>query len=290
MSIAETRNVPIGTYDDRTVVAPTIKRKKPMGRDVRLSPQHDDDQASVSVRSSPVSPYIALNPLTEAASILLNLYVYLRQEPENPGSATLRDMVANEIRNFEEALDQRNYDRATILAARYCLCTVIDEAVMQTDQDKEKEWSRHSLLSMFHNETWGGEKFFQILSRLLLESRRHIDLLELLYVCLRLGFGGHYKASPNGPAKLDVLTENLYLTIRRERGVAEGDLSPDWKNGEIPSPTPVSRIPLRWIFLIAAIGLGIVYGFYYMSLQEKMTAIQELSRTVTPAIATTPAE
>jgi type VI secretion system protein ImpK len=51
-------------------------------------------------------------------------------------------------------------------------------------------WSRHSLLVTFHNETWGGEKFFQLLAKLAQNPQQHAHLLELMYYCLALGFEG----------------------------------------------------------------------------------------------------
>jgi len=56
-------------------------------------------------------------------------------------------------------------------------------------------WSRHSLLVTFHNEAWGGEKFFQLLSRLAQNPQEHLDLLELQNVCLALGFEGAIASS-----------------------------------------------------------------------------------------------
>ena len=70
-------------------------------------------------------------------------------------------------------------------------------------------WARLSLLVMFHNETWGGEKVFQLLARLAEDPAGNRDLLELMHVVLALGFevhelpgprsGGHLYARPRRP-------------------------------------------------------------------------------------------
>ena len=52
------------------------------------------------------------------------------------------------------------------MAARYVLCTMIDEAAADTPWGGSGVWGRHSLLAMFHNETEGGEKVFQLMARL----------------------------------------------------------------------------------------------------------------------------
>lgn len=54
----------------------------------------------------------------------------------------------------------------TIVEARYCLCTALDEAAALTPWGSSGVWSSNGLLVTFHNETWGGEKFFRLLARL----------------------------------------------------------------------------------------------------------------------------
>ncbi|WP_330848832.1 DotU family type IV/VI secretion system protein [Mangrovicoccus ximenensis] len=45
----------------------------------------------------------------------------------------------------------------------------------------------------FHNETWGGEKVFEILARLKAEPGTHIALLKLIDLVLLLGFEGVHR-------------------------------------------------------------------------------------------------
>ncbi|WP_206197454.1 type IVB secretion system protein IcmH/DotU, partial [Pseudomonas viridiflava] len=82
-----------------------------------------------------------------------------------------------------------------MLAARYVLCTVLDEAVLTTAWGSSSNWSTMSLLSHFHQETFGGEKFFQLLERLGSNPARHLHLLELMYLCLALGLKGKYRVT-----------------------------------------------------------------------------------------------
>src|SRR5690606_2760817 len=89
-----------------------------------------------------------------------------------------------------------------------------------------------SLLSQFHNETWGGEKFFLMLDRAIREPARNLALLEFLYVCLALGFEGKYRVLERGRAQLDQVRDNLYRTLRQVRGEYERELSPHWRGVE----------------------------------------------------------
>src|SRR5690606_40799872 len=85
---------------------------------------------------------------------------------------------------------QEGVENSQVMATRYVLCTAIDEAVVTTPWGNESEWSQMSLLSSFHNETFGGEKFFQLLERLSRNPVKHLLMLELMYLCLALGFEG----------------------------------------------------------------------------------------------------
>jgi len=169
-----------------------------------------------------------LNPILDAASPLIGLAVRARSLPAHDDVEGLHLLVVNEVKSFEQDLDALGYDRATTLAARYCLCTIVDEAILSTAWGSGGVWSAHSLLSHFHNETWGGEKYFLILARLLQDTSRNRDMIELLYVFLRLGFRGKYAVVDNGQAKLDVLMENIYDALWRLRPEYPEVLSECW--------------------------------------------------------------
>ena len=74
------------------------------------------------------------------------------------------------------------------------------------------------MLSTFHQETSGGEKFFLILDRIRQEPARNIDLLELYALCLAMGFEGKYRIQDNGRVRLDALREEVFHAIRGQRG------------------------------------------------------------------------
>ena len=61
----------------------------------------------------------------------------------------------------------------------------------------------------FHNETWGGEKFFQILAKVSQSPALHRDLIELMFFCISLGFEGRYKIVPKGHSQLELLRRRL---------------------------------------------------------------------------------
>ncbi|MFG6847187.1 DotU family type VI secretion system protein [Burkholderia pseudomallei] len=200
------------------------------------------------------------NPLVAAANPLLNLVPQIRSTVHHPNPAWLREHLVVEIRQFEERAQQAGVASEAIIGARYCLCTALDEAAALTPWGGSV-WSSHSLLVSFHNETWGGEKFFHLLERLSQQPRQHLDLLELLYFCLALGFEGRYRVLDNGRAQLDAVRRQLAQTIRSVRGEFDPALSPHWRDVVTRDVTRRFTVPL-WVCVALAllVGFGVFAG------------------------------
>ncbi|WP_447922551.1 DotU family type VI secretion system protein [Achromobacter aegrifaciens] len=201
------------------------------------------------------------NPLVAAANPLLDLIPQIRATAAHPSPAMLREHLLDEVRQFELRAQQAGIPNETILGARYCLCTALDEAAALTPWGGGGVWSAHSLLVTFHNETWGGEKFFQLLAKLSQNPGQHLDLLELLYYCLLLGFEGRYRVIDNGRSQLETLRQRLLRILRGARGDYPLALSPHWRDE--PAQAPLRRLPVPlWVFgaLAAVLALALYWG------------------------------
>src|SRR5436190_1176230 len=85
--------------------------------------------------------------------------------------------------------------------------------------------SGSNLLVTFHDETWGGEKFFQLLAKLAQNPQQHAHLLELMYYCLALGFEGRFRIVDNGRTQLETLKQRLLTILHQVRGEYERPLA-----------------------------------------------------------------
>jgi len=160
----------------------------------------------------------SLNPLIDAASPLLALLLRIFNLHQYEHLNILHKKCRHEIEAIEVELQRLGFDRVTVLALRYCLCSVIDEAVMATPWGQNSDWSSRSLLPLYHDETWGGEKYFVILERLMMEPAHYIQIIEFLYLCLCLGYEGKYRPMKNGRMQLETLIREVHKVIRKERG------------------------------------------------------------------------
>jgi type VI secretion system protein ImpK len=83
----------------------------------------------------------AVNPLVAAANPLLVLIPQIRASETHPSVQMLREHLVDEIRQFELRAQQAGIANETILGARYCLCTALDEAAALTTWGGNGAWS-----------------------------------------------------------------------------------------------------------------------------------------------------
>ena len=203
-------------------------------------------------------PARGLNPLVAAASPLLNIVPQLRSATPLGDIAQLRERLAQALRAFEAKAARDGAAPQQVLAARYVLCTFLDEVAAATPWGGGGAWSGHSLLVAFHNEAWGGEKLFQLLARLAEQPRDNLDLLELIWVVLALGFEGRYRVAPGGRDQLEQLRERLFALIRQQRGEPERALSPHWQ-GAPRKRALLLQLPL---WSLASLGVLLAVALY----------------------------
>lgn len=216
-----------------------------------------------------------LNPLLDTASSLLMVAAQQRQTLSQTNVNGLRDQMIRQLRMFEDQARSRGIDQETILTSRYLLCTILDESVLSTPWGSESDWSSQSLLSTFHNENWGGEKFFQILDHLIQQPSQNLDILELVYICLSFGFQGKYSVSDRGISSLQEIQDKLYRTLAMQRGDFERELSPHWHGAPNKKSALVKYVPLWVVGALAGVLLLVVYAGFRLIVSSSTSPIYE---------------
>ena len=89
-----------------------------------------------------------LNPLVRAANPLLDLVVPLRFMASAPDMEALRQRLMQAVQGFEAAARASHADGETVAAARYALCTFLDETISSTPWGGGV-WNSRSLLVAF---------------------------------------------------------------------------------------------------------------------------------------------
>jgi len=227
---------------------------------------------------------VGLNTLVAAAWAVLAEAAQLKGRVGRESLGALNERLVSAITQFEQCAVHSGVEGAEVNTARYVLCAVLDEAVVTAQWDSHGDWSKMSLLSRFHHETLGGEKFFTLLERLSRDPIKQVALLELMYLCLAIGFEGKYRVVERGVVQLDAVRDGLYRQIRHVRGDPPPAL-----------PTPARRrrnrrlrvLSTPWLAACVLAGLLALYtGFAWVLGNERVRALEpfhpmapELTRT-----------
>ena len=265
--------------DDRTIIRP-----RPGGRssDIRPDPV-------IPVQLPPTETAIPrlghLNPLESASSGLLALLTRLNISRTQSDTVGLKEKITGEIKQFQITAQAQGIDAQTITSARYVLCTVLDEAVLNTPWGHNSSWTQQSLLSLFHNEVSGGERFFHLLKSLAQNPAKNRNLLELMYLCLGLGFKGRYQLIDGGRDKLTSIREWLYQILQKERGYVEHTLSPHWQ-GIRDKRNPLIKLMPLWVIGALSVGfLSILFSIFLFQLNNDSDPVfREIYAINPPAI------
>jgi type VI secretion system protein ImpK len=252
---------PVHDGSDRTVLRPVPggPRAAPP-QPARSSAFQNTPQPALAAAPIPAEGAEAisfgLNPLIEAAAPLLQLLGRLRSTYSQPDPGDLRERAIQQVRAFEQASRAAGIPPDQLRPAHYALCASLDDVVLNTPWGSSGAWAARPLVGTFHQEVRASERFFDLLSRLRQSPGTFLPVLELMYLCLSLGFQGPYRRSPHGPGELDRLREDLYTIVTRQRQAADPALAPHWQGVRAPY-RPARFVVPAWVMgvvTIAAIG------------------------------------
>ncbi|MDR0183467.1 type IVB secretion system protein IcmH/DotU [Lysobacter arvi] len=237
----------------------------------------NDESLRFQLRGGP-----GFGALADPAMPLFGLAVRLRKLVALPEEDVLAlyGGVCETITAIEVELRRDGVDENTLRTYSYCLCAYLDEVAMTRPWGAP--WMAQSLLSRFHQETYGGEKFFTILARLSQEPSRNRDLLEFMYLCLVMGFRGKYSQTHGGDDALHERKVELHRIIRQLRGPAPA-LFVDATANVVNKPVSFTRQWPWWApWPIGAVVLAVVFAIYKYRLHHVTLEIEQALRQILP--------
>nr|WP_294553776.1 type IVB secretion system protein IcmH/DotU [uncultured Rhodopila sp.] len=224
-----------------------------------LSPPAQPMAQQAAVAGPDEAVRVGHSPLLAAAAPLLQLLSRLRNTLSQPDSGALRERAVTEVRRFEQVSRESGVPVEQLRPAHYALCASVDDIVQATPWGNQGVWASRSLVSTFHQEVRSGDRFFDVLNQVKQNPGTMLPVLELMYLCLSLGFQGRYRLSPRGPAELDRMREEVYGVIARQRPPADADLSPHWRGVDAPYRPVRAEVP---VWVAGAAGLLVVCAAY----------------------------
>lgn len=215
----------------------------------------------------------SINLLVEAAAVLFSVVNRLNRVESSFRSEELLEALTEEMRIFENKISTR-YNTNFMLMVRSVVCAFIDEMVAKSEWGSKNKWNADMLSRVFVADNGGGTKnFFVILEQAVQEPVLHLDLLELMYLCLHFGFEGKYKGSKKINSALTETSNDLYRLLHKYRNQIPEDLliAPIQNETVIAAPSRKSRYFWRGLtvgLVITALASGAIYWYLDAKLQH----------------------
>lgn len=232
----------------------------------------------------------ATNPLLAAARPLVRALADMPATLRVDQVSLLKSVLIQELHDFQAVCERANIRTEHILAARYCLCTALDEAAQGMPWG-QYVWATNSLLIQMHGEHEGGEKVFHVLGRLVNSPAEHIDVIEVIYYVLSLGFEGRYRNMTDGERQHLAIRQRLYDLIRQHRGPVPRELSPNLQVAPAGRFSMIRTVPI-WLSAavlgLAAFGLFAWYKYQLSlrahDLEQQIQAIGKITPPPPPKV------
>jgi type VI secretion system protein ImpK len=222
-------------------------------------------------RDVPIAPNE--NVLLEAAGPILLLLGRLRTSLMSANFANLMEQVACAIEEFRNTMGRESIPAAIAEDATYLICATSDDIVQNIPTEERAVWTQYSMSTRFFGERVGGVRFFEKLERAKRDPATNIDLLELFYACLSMGFQGVHRTSPNGPLTLQETQRSLYALLRKVNPRSREDLSPHWRGQNMPVVGSTFQVPFWALTAVAAICLFAIFMLFRILLSGNTQAV-----------------
>lgn len=216
------------------------------------------EQASY-YRSQLLTPNYAINSLIACAAPLIILNNKLKTLSTFDNLHLLYQQLEHEINAFVTKAQNRSYPTEAIMLAQYILCIILDETILTSPWGRE--WQTHTLLSTFYKEA-SNERFLQVVERILEKPNSHLELLELVYLILRLGYRGEQINAQITQEKISELVDQIYQVIRTLKNEPQ-QLFQKEKRG-MPQPSFMEKLLMKKSLLLFTIIISVITGFAYL--------------------------
>lgn len=155
--------------------------------------------------------------------------------------------------------------------ARFAITAWLDEYLMSNPSIDPLEWSTELLQKHFYGTSQAGKEFFQRLE----QNMGRVDVLEVYYACLSLGFKGMYCNKEDAPKLADISTA-CFQNIETERGnrgdVIKGLREEYSKMVSTNSGGSFYQGEFKWWMLVGSIIVGL-YVYYQYLLNQMLATI-----------------
>jgi type VI secretion system protein ImpK len=158
------------------------------------------------------------NALVASSGPLLSLLERLCLSSSLPPIENIRGNIEHELLAFHSKLNASQYPEHLISIAYYLMAATIDEILGKSYMRVYNVAAEFQAFTPLTNDgAQPQDRFFEILNYVKERPNQYLDLVELIYFFLILGFEGHHHLKADGRQALDNKIEDLYQIIQKHR-------------------------------------------------------------------------
>ncbi len=198
--------------------------------------------------------------ISELCSDCFMLTLQLRAANEYGDPLVLRNKILELLDSFERQALTEGIEQAKVQSAKFAIAAFIDETIMSSEWEQRSEWLSNPLQLKLFNCFNAGEEFYTRLSQLRQRQRENVEVLEVYFLCLSLGYRGKYQLE--APEQVRTIIDDLHKDINQSLGKIPELLSPNGLPHDEIVNVVKERIP-AWVIVVAAFSIGL---FFYITM------------------------
>lgn len=270
--------------DDKTIFMPLAENDEVTQQsfgEIREQDARELTSESLFQKISKLEYMFGPNNLMKYASEIFAVHYQVVNKSIDFSVDKLKMTLSDGLTKFTIRCQQDGVGENLLKSAKYILCAFIDEAILSTEYGQNIHWSQQSMLSTNFNESWGGETFFKIRLYCLDNISEYLELFELIYICICLGFKGQFSNKSNGKLMLDRLKRESYDAICQYRELHDdASVAKHWQTDYEPKAPIKYKHTFSIFFGVIFAILTVVYiGLSFFINQAESPVIKDIDNT-----------
>lgn len=252
-------------------------------RPVRRNASAAHPAASAPAQGAPIrAGRASSNPLVNAYAALLGMAPELERAtvPENPD--VLRTRLHETLTQSRDSAVSAGVPLSRADQGAWFVAALLDDIALNTPWGGNSGWPRMPLVVSMYGNVDAGERFFDLAEDLIRFPERDPQLMELVFLCLSLGFRGKFRRNGGqGEAEIARLRGQI-ARLLRDRDAAEAPLAPHWQGVVADDEVKRFIVPLWSIALITLALITAVYVGFGVKLSNKGEQLFTLASVLPP--------
>lgn len=193
--------------------------------------------------------------LAEVLAPCFALIVHLRSQDEFGDPLALRKRVKEMLVQAEKEAVRAGIALDDAQQGIFAVVAFLDETLLSSSWSRRDEWVARPLQLEMYDRYDAGEIFFDRLEEILQHPTRHLEVIEVFYVCMTLGFKGRYQLHQQ--ERLQEFIDRSHEELCAAPGIDVDTLAPDGHPDDQVATEVRSKVP-TWMLVACAVAFALL--------------------------------